>query len=998
MTARPEGSSPRPLRKRRGPLIPTIIIAVVLVVGFVFFAQVWSDVLWYQQLGFIQVFITQNLARGLVFVVGGLGMGVSVYAAIKLAYRARPVYAPDGGPQDALSRYQAQLEPVRRVVMAGVPIVFGLFAGAAAASQWQKVVLFFNQVPFGQTDPQFGLDMGFYMFTLPFIGTLVGYLLGVVVIAGIAGLLTHYLYGSIRIREQGIYTARAAHLHLAISGGVLLLLIAVNFWLDRYSTLQNSYPRWSGAMYTDVNAVIPTQAILAVAATIVAILFFVAAAIGRWRLPLIGTAMLVITGIFAGGLYPWVIQQFQVTPSEKTLESPYINRNIALTREAYGLDNVEVSPYNATTSASQSALAQDAQTTASVRLFDPSLVSSTFQQLEQYRPYYQFSSALNVDRYSVDNKVQDTVISVRELNLGGLSPNQQSWYNTHIVYTHGYGVVAAYGNQATTDGKPVFMQSGIPSTGVLGTEDTYQPRIYFGQYSPDYSIVGGAAGSQPREQDKPQGSQSDTLYTYTGNGGPNVGNLFNRLVYSIKFQSTDLLFTDGVNDKSQILYDRDPRTRVQKVAPYLTLDGTAYPAIVDGRVKWIVDGYTTSQYFPYAQQQQLQQVTTDSQTGTGRNAALPASSVNYIRNSVKATVDAFDGSVNLYAWDDQDPVLKTWEKVFPTTVKPLSAMSGSLMSHVRYPEDLFKVQRELLTRYHVTDPASFYDNNDVWSVPADPTQSSGAKQPPYYMSLQMPDQKTPAFQLTSSFIPQTVEAGKSRDVMYGFLAADSDAGNKAGVKGSEYGKLRLLRLPTDTTVPGPGQVQSRFDSDPSVSTSLNLLRQGASKVQNGNLLTLPVGGGLLYVQPVYVQSTGATSYPTLQRVLVAFGDKVGFAPTLPDALNALFGGTGSTTPGTGGTSQPPPTAAPPGASDATSQLNQALNDAKQALQDSQAALAKGDFTAYGDAQKRLSDAVQRAITAESKIPGAQNQGSSGATPSPSGSASPSATPTPSPSK
>ena len=991
MTARPEGTSPRPLRKRRGPLIPTIVIAVVLVVGFVFFAQLWSDVLWYQQLGFIQVFITQNLARGSVFLVGGLGMGLSVYAAIKLAYRARPVYAPDGGPQDALSRYQAQLEPVRRVVMAGVPIVFGLFAGAAAASQWQKVVLFFNQVPFGQTDPQFGLDMGFYMFTLPFIGNIVGYLLGVVVIAGIAGLLTHYLYGSIRISERGIYTARPAHLHLAISGAVLLLLIAANFWLDRYSTLQNSYSRWSGAMYTDVNAVIPTQSILAIAASIVAILFLVAAAIGRWRLPLIGTAMLVITGIFAGGVYPWVIQQFQVTPSEKTLESPYIQRNISLTREAYGLQNVEVSPYNATTSASQSALAQDAQTTASVRLFDPSLVSSTFQQLEQYRPYYQFSSALNVDRYTVDSKVQDTVIAVRELNLGGLSPNQQSWYNTHIVYTHGYGVVAAYGNQATTDGKPVFMQSGIPSTGVLGTEDTYQPRIYFGQYSPDYSIVGGPAGAQPREQDKPQGSQSDTLYTYTGNGGPNVGSLFNRLVYAVKFQSTDLLFSDGVNANSQILYDRDPLTRVQKAAPYLTLDGTAYPAIVDGRVKWIVDGYTTSQYFPYSQQQQLQQVTTDSQTGTGRNAALPASSVNYIRNSVKATVDAFDGSVNLYAWDDQDPVLKTWEKVFPTTVKPLSDMSGSLMSHVRYPEDLFKVQRELLTRYHVTDPASFYDNNDVWSVPADPTQQSGAKQPPYYMSLQMPDQKTPAFQLTSSFIPQTVEAGKSRDVMYGFLSADSDAGSKAGVKGSEYGKLRLLRLPTDTTVPGPGQVQSRFDSDPSVSTSLNLLRQGASKVQNGNLLTLPVGGGLLYVQPVYVQSTGSTSYPTLQRVLVAFGDKVGFAPNLPAALNALFGdtGTGGSGGGTGGGTQPPPSSTPSAPSDATAQLNQALADAKQALQDSQSALSKGDFAAYGDAQKRLSDAVQRAIDAESKIPGAQTQGSSVTTPNPSSSASPS---------
>ncbi|MGN6406463.1 UPF0182 family membrane protein [Sinomonas sp.] len=999
MTARPEGTSPRPLRKRRGPLIPTIIIAVVLVVGFVFFTQIWSDVLWYQQLGFIQVFLTQNLARGLVFLVGALGMGIGVYAAIKLAYRARPVYAPDGGPQDTLSRYQAQLEPVRRVVMAGVPIVFGLFAGAAAGSQWQKVALFFNQVPFGETDPQFGLDMSFYLFTLPFLGMLIGFLLSVVVIAGIAGLLTHYLYGSIRISERGLYTSRAAQLHLAVSGGLLLILIALNFWLDRYGTLQNSGTRWSGAMYTDVNAVIPTKAILAIAAAIVAVLFIVAAVIGRWRLPLIGTAMLVITGIFAGGIYPWVIQQFQVTPSEKTLEGPYIDRNINLTRQAYGLDKVEVSPYNATTNAAPGALSPDAQTTANIRLLDPTLVSSTFQQLEQYRPYYQFSPTLNVDRYAVNGGTQDTVIAVRELNLGGLSPNQQSWYNTHIVYTHGYGVVAAYGNKTTSDGKPAFLQSGIPSTGVLGSEDTYQPRIYFGQYSPDYSVVGAPGGSQPREQDKPQGNSGDTLYTYNGNGGPNVGNWFNRLVYAVKFQSTDLLFSDGVNDKSQILYDRDPRQRVQKVAPYLTLDGTVYPAIVDGRVKWIVDGYTTSQYFPYSQQQQLQQITADSQTASGRNTALPPSTVNYIRNSVKATVDAFDGSVSLYAWDDQDPILKTWEKVFPATVKPLSQMSGSLMSHVRYPEDLFKVQRELLTRYHVTDPASFYQNDDVWSVPNDPTPGQGGgKQPPYYMSLQMPDQKTPAFQLTSSFIPQTVEAGKSRDVMYGFLAADSDAGNKAGVKGSEYGKLRLLRLPTDTNVPGPGQVQSRFDSDPSVSTALNLLRQGASKVQNGNLLTLPVGGGLLYVEPVYVQSTGSTSYPTLQRVLVAFGDKVGFAPTLDEALKSLFGGNAGASAGDAGNTgtQPSQPSQPTGstaANDANAQLNQALQDARKALTDSQSALQAGNFSDYGAAQQRLSDAVQRALDAEAKLQAAEGTGSStgSASPSPSAGATPSPT-------
>ncbi|WP_306861599.1 UPF0182 family membrane protein [Arthrobacter bambusae] len=992
--SRPASTSPpgRPQR-RRGALTPTLIIVAVVVVGFIFFANVWTDVLWYQQLGFFEVYFRENLTRILIFLAGFLLMSVPVFYAIRVAYHARPVYAPDADVRDNLNRYQAQLEPVRRVVMIGIPVLFGFFAGSAAASQWQAVLLFFNQVPFGQSDPQFGLDISFYLMTLPFLGFVTGFLMSVVVIAGIAGILTHYLYGSIRLMERGIFTSRAAQIHLAVTGAVFLLLLGVNFWLNVYNTVQNQGGHWAGALYTDVNAVIPTQTILAVAAGLVAILFVVAAVIGRWRLPVIGTAMLIITSILAGGVYPWVIQQFQVRPSEQTLENKYIDRNISMTRAAYGLDKIQVSPYNATTDAKTGALAKDAQTTANIRLLDPNLVSSAFSQLEQYRPYYQFPKALNVDRYTVDGKTQDTVIAVRELNQDGLNASQQTWVNRHIVYTHGYGVVAAKGNTVTNDGKPDFLLSGIPSMGVLGSDTSYQPRIYFGLDSPDYSVVGAPDGAPHREQDRPAAADSttETQYTFTGNGGPSVGNWFNKLLYSIKFQSSDLLLSDGVNEKSQILYDRTPRERVQKVAPYLTVDGSAYPAVVDGRVKWIVDGYTTSQYFPYSQQQQLQTATADSQTTSGRTAALPNNSVNYIRNSVKATVDAYDGSVTLYAWDDQDPILKSWQKIFPSTIKPYSEMSGQLMSHVRYPEDLFKVQQELLGRYHVTNADSFYQNNDAWSVPNDPTVTDPVRQPPYYLSLQMPGQTKPAFQLTSSFIPQVVN-GNARNILYGFLAADSDAGNQKGVKADSYGQLRLLQLPTDTQVPGPGQAQNKFNSDPDVSQQLNLLRQGASDVLNGNLLTLPVGGGLLYVQPVYVKSTGETSYPTLQRVLVAFGDKVGFASTLDAALKVLFGGDSGASAGdsanNGQTTSPPGATTPPAAADAKAQLKAALDQANKAIQDGQAALAKGDFAGYGAQQSLLSAALQKALDAESRL---------GVTPAPSGSASPSANPTSSPS-
>ncbi|WP_427019017.1 UPF0182 family protein [Pseudarthrobacter sp. P1] len=992
-----------PLRRRRGALLPTVIVVAVLVIGFLFFANVYTDVLWYSQLGFLDVFWRENVAKGLTFFVGFLAMAAAVYVSLRVAYRARPVYAPDNEMADNLNRYQAQLEPVRRLVMVGVPVVFGLFAGTAAAAQWQKVLLFFFQEPFGQQDPQFHLDISFYTNTLPFLGFVAGLLISAVIVSFIAAVLTHYLYGAIRINERGIYTSRPAQIHLGVLAGVFLLLLAANFWLDRYATLQDSTGYRAGAMFTDANAVIPTKAILAVAAGIVAVLFVLAAITRRWRLPIIGTAMLVITSILAGGIYPWAVQQFQVGPSEATLESPFIQRNIDMTRNAYGLSDIDVIPYSATTTATAGALRKDADTAANIRLLDPNLISSTFAQLEQYRPYYRFPATLNVDRYTIDGKVKDTVIAVRELNPAGINPGQQTWYNKHLVYTHGYGVVAAYGNTATADGKPVFMQSGVPSNGVLGTDSSYQPRIYFGQYTSDYSIVGAPEGANHVELDRPQGSAGDagdSQTTFTGNGGPSVGNWFNRLLYAVKFQSSDLLLTNGVNDKSQILYDRTPEERIAKVAPYLTIDGNPYPAVVDGRVKWIVDGYTTSSSYPYSQPQQLDSATTDSLTQKSGTGALPQSSVNYIRNSVKATVDAYDGSVTLYAWDDTDPILKTWSKVFPGTIKSYKDMSADVMSHVRYPEDLFKVQRELLGRYHVTNAADFYQNKDAWSVPDDPTSSTtGVKQPPYYLSLQMPGQDKTAFSLTSSFIPQSVVGTESRNVMYGFLAADADAGNTKGVKDPGYGKLRLLKLPPETQVPGPGQVQNTFISDPTVSQQLNVLKLGQSSVINGNLLTLPVGGGLLYVQPVYVKSTGATSYPTLQRVLVAFGDKIGYAATLNEALDQLFGGNSgaqagdagkdaTTPPGSAGSSSGSGSgtggATDPGAQAA---LVQALKDANQAIKDGQDALAKGDFAAYGAAQAKLKTAIDAALAAEAKL-GALPSATATATPSPSATPAP----------
>jgi uncharacterized membrane protein (UPF0182 family) len=517
----------------------------------------------------------------------------------------------------------------------------------------------------------------------------------------------------------------------------------------------------------------------------------------------------------------------------------------------------------------------------------------------------------------------------------------------------------------------------------------YEPRIYFGPTSPTYSIVGAPEGKAPWELDYPgKGSESvnTTFPTRDISAGPNIGTPLNKLLYAIKFGSEQILFSDRVTSDSQVLYDRNPRDRVAKVAPYLTLDGRTYPAVVNGRVVWIVDGYTTSDQYPYAASRSLENATVDSLTETSTTIqALQPKTVNYIRNSVKATVDAYSGKVTLYAWDAEDPILKAWSKVFPSTLEPVSKIDGALMSHIRYPEDLFKVQRALLSRYHVQDPKDFFVGNDFWTTPDDPNHA-GTPQPPYYLTMKMPDQKAAEFSLMSTFIPNGEGA---RNVMTGYLAVNAEAGNQAGKPSPDYGKLRLLELTGDTTVPGPGSMANKFSTNPDVANELNILSRGGSTVVKGNMLTLPVGGGMLYVQPVYVQAAGAgTSYPLLQRVIVGFGERVGFAATLDEALDDLFGGdsgadagdkgstpvtptptpTPSATPTPGASATPTPTPTSTGtAATARADLDTALKAANQAVLDGQKALADGDFTAYGEAQDRLDKAIKDALDAEARL-------------------------------
>ncbi len=985
---RPSGGASR--ARRRSPLGVAVVAVAIVIAALLLLAQFWTEVMWFGQLGFSRVIWTEWGMRAALFAAGFVVMAGAVFWSFTAAYRSRPVYAPSTPEQATLDQYREAVEPLRRVVMIAAPVLVGFFAGVAASAQWRAVLLAFNSEPFGETDPQFNMDIGFFVFTLPALRFSVGFLISVVVIAGIAGLITHYLYGGLRVGPAAAGGPRitpAARIHLAIVGAVLLLLIAANYWLDRYSILTNAGDRFDGASYSDVHAVIPAKGILTVVAIFVAALFIVTAFRGDWRLPAIGVGLMVVSAIAIGGIYPAVVQRFQVNPNAQELEAEYIQRNIDATLSAFDIDDVEKEQYDATTQAEEGALRSDADTAASIRLLDPQVVSPSFRQLQQNKQYYNFNDSLSVDKYEIDGESRDTVIAVRELNLDGLGQDQRNWVNDHTVYTHGYGVVAAYGNQPGPDGRPAFFEGGIPSQGAItDMEGEYEPRIYFSPSTTTYSVVGAPEGTDAWELDyqadeADDGGQVNT--TFTGDAGPSVGSFGSKLLFALKFGEEQLLFSDRVTSESQVLYDRDPQQRVHKVAPWLTLDNRVYPAVVDGRVKWIVDAYTTTDEYPYATSTPLDEAVADTLTTqqTGAAVELPEE-VNYIRNSVKATVDAYDGSVDLYAWDTEDPILKAWTNVFPAAVKPMDEISGDLMSHLRYPEDLFKVQRTLLSQYHVTDSAEFFSGQDFWNNPTDPTSeaTTAPLQPPYYLTLQMPGQDESTFSLTSTFIPG---GNTDREVLTGFLAVDADAGTEAGKRSEDYGKLRLLELPRDTTVPGPGQVQNNFDSNPTISEQLNILQIGASTVRRGNQLTLPVGGGLLYVQPVYIQSTGGTQFPLLRKVLVAFGDDIGFADTLDEALDQVFGGDSGAQAGDAGTAADEAPTAPPTDEPGTeptqeptgeptgeptdvpsTELDAALQDAREAMEDANAAQREGDWAAYGEAQDRLQQALEDAIAAE----------------------------------
>ncbi|WP_218859746.1 UPF0182 family membrane protein [Petropleomorpha daqingensis] len=995
---RPPVSVPT-LSRRAKLVIGAIAVLLVLFTAIGTLTNIYVDYLWFDETHYTEVFWTELQTRALLFAVAGVATGGLVALSIYLAYRFRPTFRPMSLEQQNLERYRQSLEPRRTLVLSIVGIILGLFAGFTAQGSWDTWLTFKNSTDFGKKDAQFGLDVSFFVFDYPFWRLVLGFAFAIVLLALIGSLLTHYIFGGLRLQTPGQKLTGAARVQISVLLGLFVALKAVAYWLDRYGLVYSDRGDvFTGASYTDVNALLVPKGILTAVAIVCAIAFFANIFFRNFLLPAAALVLLLISSLVIGVAYPAIVQQFVVKPSANQKEAPYIERAIAATREAYGLSNIDYVKYaqdaNGDTvdpNAALQDLRSDTNTIPNARLLDPNVLSDTFTARQQIRNIYGFPQKLDIDRYTINGVTRDYVVAVRELDSNNLSENQDNWINRHTVYTHGNGFVAAPANQvvaAQEGGEPNFTTGDLPTTGNIDVSEN-GARIYYGELMGDnYSVVGAPKNAAPREFDRPEsGSDSggQVNNTYDGKGGVAIGSFFRRLTFAIYYRERNFLLSSAVNDDSKVLYVRDPRERVEKAAPFLKVDGDPYPAVIDGRVTWILDGYTTSDSYPYAERMQLGQAAQDSLTGTG-TSALPDEQFNYVRNSVKATVDAYDGTVTLYAWDEKDPVLKTYEKAFPGIVKPKKDMSDELVSHVRYPEDLFKLQRDILTRYHVSDPGDFYSQNDRWQVPDDPTQEpTQDPQPPYYILAQRPGDETASFQLTSAL------NAFRRSNLSAFISASSDPHN--------YGQIEVLTLPGNTPFRGPQQVQNSFRTDPRVSADLNLFDGAGSKPVFGNLLTLPIGNnGLLYVEPLYIRGTSTSSFPLLQRVLVNYGGQVGYASTLAEALDQVFGagaGQSASDSGSSGsdggstpspeTTSPSPTTSPPSDSGGSNPaLDKAVSDLNAALDALAAAQRSGDFAAQGQALSDLQKAVAEYQAAKSAAASSSPAGAAPTSASPTG--------------
>jgi uncharacterized protein len=927
---------------RRWPLVVAGILLVLVWAASVL-ARFFLNLLWFGEVGKTQVFwgvLGTEVGLGLLT---GLGTAVIVGGNLWMAERLsvaaglRPVEEP------GVESLRGMLVPFLRWLRLGVVALLGLLVGLYGAGHWRTYMLWRNQVPFGDQDAQFGRDIGFYVFSLPLQRAVFGWLLFTLLVTTLLVVAEYWLLGGIQPAAKGNRVAPHVHAHLSLLLGCILLLKAWGYRLDQWSLVFSPRGVVTGASYTDVHAQLPALRLLMVVALVCALLFFLNVRSRDFTLPVVGTLLFALSSVLIGGLVPAFVQRFQVAPQELQREEPYIQRNLDATRKAFALEGVQTNEFPATDDLTPAAVRANAVTVDNIRLWEADVLKTAIQNLQAIGQYYEFSD-VDVDRYRIGGALRQVMISAREVDPRNLDASAQTWLNLYLAYTHGYGVVAAQVNRAETSGRPAFVVGGFDQQ--RAAIPVRQPRIYFGEPPPDtpaYVLV----DSRQAEVDSPSASGEDQAsFRYDGHGGVQLSSPLRRLAAALHFTDLNLLISSNLNSRSRILFNRDVRDRVEKAAPFLQWDADPYVAVVDGRVVFIRDGYTTTDNYPYSQRIRLDVAA----RRTGPKDRGVHGEANYIRNSVKAVVDAYDGTTTLYAFDESDPLLRAWRKAFPSLFAPRAALSQELQAHLRYPEDLFSIQTDRYASYHIGAARDFYSKQDFWALPEDRsgqlTHGEGSlvvagpkpRMRPYYLLTRLPGERGEQFVLVMPFTPN------NKQNMVSYMAAQSDP--------ADYGKITLYSLPRARTVFGPTQIHAQILADPDVSKELTLFNQQGSTVILGNLLTVPIDHSLLYVQPIFVQASQG-AIPELRRVPVFFNNQLGYTANLADSINQVLSRTTSTTPPVGG----PPAAPPQTPSTALARI---LEQQAEEYRRAQQALDRHDLGAYQRAIERLGQLIQQA--------------------------------------
>jgi hypothetical protein len=922
---------PRPAtRRRRRWIIALVIILIILFAFLKTFAIFYTDALWFSSVNLHSVWLKLFETKVGLMVVFAAIFAVGLLASLVVAERLAPKGPSLDAEDEFVKRYQEVIGPYSRWLRVAVVTVLSLIVGSQAIGQWNNWILFENSTSFPTTDPQFHRNIGYYVFTLPFEQFLVHWALVALFLILIVTALSHYLNGGIRLQGSRPRVRPAVKAHLSVILGLLALVKAVGYYLARFSldTSTNGYVQ--GAGYTDVHARLPALELLILVSLAAAVLLIYNIRRQGWALPILGVGLWFLVALTAGTIYPAAVQALKVNPAQNTLEAPYIQRNINATRAAFGLNQVESSNYPASSNLSASELTANSDTLANVRLWDPTQTQPTYDKLQDIRSYYQFNT-LAVDRYKVNGLDTPVVVGVREINDGDLPSN--SWVNTTLQYTHGYGMIVSPANVETVNGDPQFAVSDVPPVSNSGLPTITQPSVYFGLNNTGYVV----ANTKQLEINYQLSNGTNIETHYSGSGGVQLSNFFDQALFAIRFSDLNLIISNQITSNSRLMFDRGVQARVAKAAPFLSLDADPYPVLLNGQINWVQDAYTTTDNYPYSQ---------NANTGALSSGSGLNQNFNYVRNSVKVLINAYTGKMTFYVMDPKDPIIETYEKAFPHMFTQASKMSAELKAHIRYPEDIFTVQATMYGRYHITNAQSFYSAADAWTLSPSPGSGSPSqalqttlttnaqgeevstgqlvRMAPIYQELQIPGQTQQSFSLLDAFVP--VSSQSQIQTLSGFMIAGSDPGH--------YGQLEMFVTPRNSPVQGPSIVAAKIDATSAVSQEVSLLNQNGSSVLLGNVLMIPVAKALLYIQPLYVQSS-RNAFPELQRVIAVYGNQpAAIGNTLGAALTTLFTAPVSTTPGGTSTGALSP------------QVRALLSEAQTAYAQSQADLKAGNLGNY----------------------------------------------------